>query len=60
MKVLNKIYYFFLINDLITRVIEGILNTGFTGKSLSNSLIFSCNFNSPFPPLLTLRIYFHT
>ena len=37
-------------------VIEGILNTRFTGKSLSNSLVFSCNFNSPFPPLIIFRI----
>ena len=60
MKVLNKIYYFLSINDLIAIVIEGILNTRFTVKSLSNSLIFSWNFNSPFPPLIIFKISFHT
>ena len=60
MKVLNKIYYFFSINDLITIVIEGILKMRFVGKSLSNSLIFSCNFDSPCPLLIFFRISFHT
>ena len=55
MKVLNESS----INDLITIVIEGILNTRFAGKSLSNSLIFLCIFNSPFPSLIFFRISFH-
>ena len=40
MKVLDKIYCFFSINDLITIVIVVILNTCSIGKSLSNSLKF--------------------
>ena len=58
MKVLNN--FFFLINDLITTVIECILNTCFIGKSLSYSVIFSCNFNSLCPLLIILKMSFHT
>ena len=58
MKFLNK--FFFSINDLITIIIECILNTCFIGKSPSCSTTFSCNFSSPCPQLITPKISVHT
>ena len=59
MRALNKIYYFFSINDLIAIVTESILSTRSIGKSLSIISIFSCNSNSQFFLLIIFKISFH-